>query len=209
MTDVSLVTQDVLEESLVEIAECNDSQWLVGQLRKSLELSVRHVVRVAAIIRRLEEMEVPITIKIATMPFLRKIAYGNMLPELYVALEGDSFLLSRAGGLPNPDQERIARNEPLKVMELNGDFRMVPPLSMTRREISQVFAGGRLRDDAEQVGWLRERLAVEPADVAITDAGVAKIDRKRKGVVTTGPTFLSLIELEHYVAALKRQKVRA
>jgi hypothetical protein len=160
----------------------------------------------AALVRQLEELGHEVQIELGPLPFLRKIAYGNMIPELYVALECDPQLLSRAGSLPTPDQERIARNEPLKVMELNGDHRLVPPLSMTRREIAQVFAKGRVRSESEQVGWLKDRARREQQkSFPLGDEAIVKIDRKRRGIVANG-LFVPAADLAHYLGELSRGK---
>lgn len=193
-----------LPADLEAIRNATDGQWLIGELRHSLELSVQHVIRMAAIVRRLEELNIEVNIKIGPLPFLRKIAYGNMSPELYVALEGNAMLLAKAGSLPTPDQDRVARNEPFKVMGLDGDFRMVPPLQMNRHEANQVFATGRIRSETEQVGYLRERL--QKQQIEEREESLVHLSRKRKGVVVSGPAFLSLIELKHFVAELSKKR---
>lgn len=205
-----------------DIATATDGQWLVEQLRESMEWSVRHIVRMAAIVRRLEELGIEITIDLAALPYLRLIAYGSLSPELFIALDGNMSLLRKAAELPAPDQERIARNEPIKVMELRDDgraptFRMIPPLSLSAKQVSQVFGHRRLRDDAEQVTYLRERQPQQltAASQSLIDEPAHKISAKRKGVVVTRPTFLSAIEIEHYYHALckkskpKREKQAA
>jgi len=192
-------------DDLKAIEESTDGKWLVEQLRRSLEISVEHIVRTAAIVRRLEELGIEVTIKIAALPFLRKIAHGNMIPELYVALEGDNLLLEKAASLPTPDQEKISRNDPLKVMEINGESRLVPPLSMTRQEIHQVFANGRLRDEAEQVGYLRDRLQKEAARSANKGEELVRVDRKRGGIIIAG-AFLSASDLAHYLGELSKPR---
>ncbi len=185
------------------ILASSDRSELLKQLKTSLEISVEHVVRLAALIRRLEELGVQIEIEIPALPFIRKIAYGQMVPQLFVSLQGAQRLLEKTASLPMPDQKNVAENKPFRVMELGGDYRLVPPLSMTSREIQQVFYRGQIRDDASQVGWLREhsRKAVkcreEPAEI--------KLDRKRGGIVIDG-RFLSASELAHYLAELGQRK---
>lgn len=199
----------VLVDSLVPdidyIRTCTDPAWLVDELRKATQTSVKHVARMAAIIRQLEELGHEVQVDLGPLPFLRKIAYGNMIPELYVALECDPALLSRAGSLPTPDQDRIARNEPMKVMELDGDHRMVAPLSMTRQEIAQVFAKGRLRDEAQQIGWLKDRARREQSKLLIDHQTSVAIDRKRRGIVANG-VFIPAADLAHYLGELSRLK---
>lgn len=109
-----------------------------------------------------------------------------MLAELFAALQGRATLLNRASMLPLPDQERIARNEPLKVMQLDGDHRMVPPLSMTVDDIAQVFGNGFLRNDTEQIGYLRTKRdrAIVRASVKATPQVI--IDRKNGVAVKDG-----------------------
>jgi len=90
-------------------------------------------------------------------------------------------------------------------MEIGGDHRMVPVFSLELHEVEQVFAFGRIRDDAEQISYLRRlssRIALKQESAKAPDV---KLDHKHKGIVFNGG-FLSLIQMEHYVAELKSKR---
>jgi hypothetical protein len=186
-----------------DVMQSSDGTWLLAELQKSFDTSVQHIVRMAAIVRRLDELGVAIEVESSVLPYLRKIAHGNLSPDLFVTMQGNKSMLNIASTLPAPLQKQIAKNEPIKVMSTNGDFRMVPPLSMTTKEVSQVFAFGRVRDEAEQVGYLRGKLQEKEAPAPTGE--IIHIDRKRKGIVV-GKTFVSLPELKSFVEALTKRK---
>lgn len=188
-----------------DVMQSSDGSWLLAELQKSFDTSVKHIVRMAAIVRRLDELGVAIEMESSVLPYLRKIAHGNLSPDLFVTMQGHKSMLNIASTLPAPVQQQIAKNEPIKVMQTNGDFRMVPPLSMTTKEVSQVFAFGRIRDEAEQVGYLRGKMQEKATTDHVCEEDAVKIDRKRRGIVV-GKTFISFIELEHFYKALAPKK---
>jgi hypothetical protein len=188
-----------------DVMQSSDGSWLLAELQKSFDTSVKHIVRMAAIVRRLDELGVAIEMESSVLPYLRKIAHGNLSPDLFVTMQGHKSMLNIASTLPAPVQQQIAKNEPIKVMSTNGDFRMVPPLSMTTKEVSQVFAFGRIRDEAEQVGYLRGKMQEKATTDQACEEDAVKIDRKRRGIVV-GKTFISFIELEHFYKALAPKK---
>jgi len=194
-----------IETGNEDVLQSTDGNWLLGELQRSVESTVKQIVRMAAIVRRLDELGMQIEIASSVVPYLRKIAYGNLSPDLFVALQGNMTLLGKAASMPTPIQEKIARNEPFKVMELNGDHRLAKPLEMTTALVNQVFAPGRVRNEAEQVSFIRERLQAKQEPKSTTDEEKVRIDRKRKGIVV-GKTFISLIELEHFYKALTSKK---
>jgi len=185
-----------------------DGEWLLSELQKSFDISVQHIVRMSAIVRRLDELGVAIELESSVLPYLRKIAHGNLSPDLFVTMQGNKCMLNIASTLPSPLQASIAKNEPVKVMELNGDHRLIRPLDMTTKQVSQVFAFGRIRSDAEQVGHLRERLQLKEASKAGDSNEAVRIDRKRKGIIV-GQTFIPLVVLQQHVAELTKRKARA
>jgi hypothetical protein len=79
----------------------------------------------------------------------------------------------------------------------------VRPLDMSRTEKRQVFAGKRLRTDAEQVGWLREKEQAAKLRHMAPDEPDVMIDKRRRGIVVSGK-FISLADMLNYVAALNR-----
>jgi hypothetical protein len=187
-----------------QILECTDTKELIELLHEYAANTVSNVRMMAVIVRRLDELGVEVSIdENSLLPFVRLIAHGQLSPELFVTMMGDFPLLEKAMRLPIPVQERIANNEPMKVMEIGGGHRLVRPLDMTKRERSQVFHGKRLRNEAEQIGWLRDQRDKDDAKAAVTVDRPITVDRKRHGIVANG-LFIPLAELAGYVASLSR-----
>tara|TARA_R110000824_G_scaffold526_3_gene3325 strand:+ start:373 stop:999 length:627 start_codon:yes stop_codon:yes gene_type:complete len=187
-----------LKGELKTIATSDDAEWLLAQLSDALAITTHHVIKVAALVRRLDECGVEIEIDFTLIPLLRKVAYGQVLPELIVTLQGAESLLRKAAALSISDQTKIAHNVPLTVMQTGGEHRNVPPLSMTSREIRQVFANGKLRSDAEQIGWLSDEREKHQAAKGTSDV---VLDRKRGGITVNG-TFIAASDMARYLGEL-------
>lgn len=187
------------------IAACDDVQLLLEELRSCQIRWLQELDKMASIVRRLDQLGVEISIENSLLPYIRLIAHGQLSSHLFLAWHCEPPLLEKAMRLPLPLQERIADNEPLKVMTVDGDHRLVRPGDMTLREIKQVFHRSRLRTDAEQVGWIRDQQlkATAKAGATPTEGDGVAVDRKRKGIVVNG-RFLSLAELAGFVASLSR-----
>jgi hypothetical protein len=187
-----------------QIDLCTDTDLLLEELRScSLDL-LRNVGRMAAIVRRLDELGVEVAIENSLLPYIRLIAHGQLAAESFVSLSGDAKLLERVIRLPLPLQEQIAQNEPLRVMDMGGDHRMVRPLDMSERERKQVFFGKRLRTDAEQIGWLREQFDKDRTRLSAKQSTPEiAIDRRRRGVVVND-TFIPIAQLAEWISALSR-----
>ena len=206
MNDILNVPADMKRE-LSAIAAETDPNALMAELTQCFEITVNHVIKLAALVRRLECLGVEIELQVAILPYIRRIAYGQIIPELFVAMQGDASLLARTSSLPIPDQKKIASGEPLKVMEHGGDHRMVVPLQLTNREIKQVFGKGRLRSDAEQIGWLRDQEESRRLKSVSVDVQDIILDKKRLGINVRG-RFVSATDMAHYLAELTPRSKR-
>lgn len=140
--------------TLEHIAACNDADALLEHLRACASDILSNLARMAAILRRLDELGVKVEIDHALLPYIRMIANGSLLAECFVACSGDPLLLESAVRLPTKVQKQIADNKPFKVLNADGSARMVPPLELGRRELTQVFKGGHVRTEEEQREWL-------------------------------------------------------
>jgi hypothetical protein len=192
-----------LAKEIEEIGQITSLEVLKARLINCLGVTLENVLRLAAIVKRIDELGFEVSISSAVLPYIRKIAHGQLMPELFVTLQGDQVLLDKAMCLSIPEQKLIAENKPIRVMEIGGDHRKVPPMSMTRREIKQVFGRGAIRNDSEQIGWLRDQQATRTIDHEHQDS--VFIDRKRKGIIINGK-FLSVVELESYVRELSKKR---
>lgn len=198
MYDIVNMPEQLKEDTRRIMASTNPGE-LIEELKTCMEMSTEYIIRMAVLVRRLEELGTPVDLDIAILPIVRRIAYGQICPEVVITFQGDPLLMEKAAALPIPDQMTVATNAPIKIMERGGDHRMVAPLSMTRREISQVFGRGKLRSESEQVGWLRERMP-EPKLKAMDDGEIV-IHQRRNGITVNG-RFLSASDLAHYLSQL-------
>ncbi len=203
MYEIANVPKD-LQKELKVIRESSDPKWLIEQLQECLSITIHHIITLATIVRRLDECDVELKVEFAMLPYIRRVAYGQMVPELLVTLQGEQALLDKVATLPIPDQESIAKNKSLKVMELGGDHRKVPPLCLTKREMSQVFGRGKIRTEAEQIGFLKDEIAKKQLATRPTENAVL-VDRKRVGIVVSG-TFVSATDMAHYLGELTPRK---
>ena len=143
-----------------ELKKLNDlpTDRLKDELGKSLQLTSNHLVRLATIVRVLEERGEDLSeLRIGLLGYLRRIAYGQVLPEVVVRYAEFPLLIQRIAALPLPEQQRLGAGEPVKVMVAKDDHRLVDPLKMTRDQVGQVFARDHIRDEAEQLQLLQER----------------------------------------------------
>lgn len=177
------------------------SSFDTGRLREMLieavSATVEQVIRVAAIVRLLEERgESVADMMRGYFPYIRRVAYGQMVPEAVVMFQGQLNVMRRVSLLPLPDQSRIASNEPMSIANIDGDVRLLRPSQMTPREVRQVFADDHTRDPDEQVAWLRSQ-AASPSTATKLPIQVA---RGKKGIVVTGSNlFISKSDLKMWL----------
>lgn len=176
----------VAESRIAEIQTCTNVPLLTEWLGEATGITVTNVRIIAALVRRLEELGATIEIDVPIMPFIKRIAYGNMIPELFVAFQGNGRLLNKAGSLPKPEQEKFANDEPIKVMLPNGDHRMIPPSCLSRREVSQLFGPNGMRTESEQLAWLRDQDEKARLRNSHNDEPSIVLDRKRGCLVVCG-----------------------
>jgi hypothetical protein len=173
---------------------------LRSRLAQALALTAESLLEMACIIRTLEDRGEDLhELKLGILPLLRKIAHGQVLPELVAKYSSNAVLLRYATTLPIPDQQRIASGEPLRVLILNPDgttdARRVEPHKLSTRDMPQVFAADHIRDEGEQVSYIRSR---KPTTAAKDDSGVV-VDTRRQGL-HIGGKFYSCSDLMMYIS---------
>ena len=189
-----------LAAELARIKESTDVAWLNQRLISAVATTVEGLMTLSWTARRLQELGEDLAdYNFSIPPIYLKIAYGQVRADLVVRLLGQPKLLERAAALPLPDQERVARDEPLKVMEPGGDHRLIPASKLTRREIRLVFARDKIRDEAEQASWLREN-PLHPAARSAEEEPVF-VDRHRR-VLVVGKHCFTAAELSHFLSQL-------
>jgi hypothetical protein len=192
----------LVQEKLDAIQDCNDASELIERFHACIGITRNAVLEMAAIIVKLDEMGHELPENNAFVPFLRRIAYGQLSVDLFVGLQGKPQLLRMAAALPLPDQEHIAKNKPIMVMEPDGGHRLVPPLNLEAEEIRQVFANGTIRSDAQQVSWLKGK---QKKEQSVSDEVDVRLDRKRNGIVVArAPQFISTTQMLAFLSQLSK-----
>src|SRR5690606_35817556 len=160
---------EIMKGELVEVkrnipdltSETTDS--LKSRLTSLLAQTADDLRQMAAIVaeleRRGEDMQ---ELRIGIVDHLRRIAAGQLLPEIVVKFSGFPMMLRIAARLPIPDQQRLVADEPLDMAVWRGEqieWRKVDPLALTTEQIRVVFADDRIRSQQEQVSILEQRAA--------------------------------------------------
>jgi hypothetical protein len=172
-----------------------ESDALRRELADSLAGTAHHLLRLAAIVRILEERGEDLTeLRIGMLGHLRRIAYGQVLPETVVRFAEYPLLLQRVGQLPIPEQRRLADGESITIAvrreDGTFDHREADPLAMTPQQIHQVFSRGSIRGLGQQILTLEDRPARAKAAAVKSDC---RADRERGGIVV-GRKFVPLAE---------------
>lgn len=162
------------------------TEELKSRLTSLLARTAEDLSSMAAIVGELERRGEDLsTLKLGIVHYLRRIAAGQLLPEIVVQYSGYPLMLRQATVLPIEDQRRLISGEPLPVAVWRGnniEWRRVDPLALTRDHVTQIFAGDHLRTDAEQVSYL-EGTRLHPRKPKQPSMGRAKADPKRNGIV--------------------------
>lgn len=185
------------------------SKMSLDDLKKSLAetmlLTATAFVRGARIVRELEERGEDLTaLKLNMLPCLRKIAFGQLDPEAAVRFYHSPSLLAMVGGLPLPDQRRLAAGDPIP-LALPGPtttHRMADPIQMLPPQRRQVFAKDHIRSVEEQLLYLDEQSTRAKTTRTPEQIGQGRIDKERGGVMVNR-TFCSLSDIKAWVRALQ------
>jgi hypothetical protein len=195
-------------ENLAAKADGMTTQELREWLVSCLEVSSRNLLELAVCVAKLEERGEDLSgIRgLGLVHHLRRIACGQLLPEVVAKFAGSPTLIARIGSLPIPDQERIIAGEflLLAVYATDGSItnRSVDPLLMDAWEIRQVFARDHIRSQSEQA-LILERRRAETKGRRPKQIGVMHMDYERGGV-TVGRKFIPQADLVSALQALKR-----
>ncbi len=138
-----------------------------------------------------------------------EMAFGKILPQLYVALTGvDPALLNIASKLTIPDQGRVVANEKVPVLlsfKDNGQpyFQDMELQTLAPSVAKNVMRGGKILSEDEQIAHMRMKAKTKLA----TRIGKLTPDFKRGGAVckinARLSVFHSLAELEAMVNTLR------
>ena len=138
-------------------------------------------------------------LKLGMLGYLRRIAAGQMLPEIAARYFGQPLLLSRASSMPLPDQERLVADQSVEVYEVDEDgqtsARRIPAHLLSAGQIRQVIGRNGIRGEQEQLLYAREN-----RHKIRTEDGVV-LDVRRRGI-RVGQTFIPAKDLAGYLARL-------
>lgn len=214
-TDTLLLTtnhnDETIQHKLDAIMGEVDGAVLVRQLKTLLGLTAEAFVLNAAILRRLKELDYPIPIPANVVRVLELVGNGKLVAEAASRFYHNERLISSIAMLDDDHQRRIANNEPFKVAELGGSHRLVPPDDLTRDDIRQLFDGGRIRAEAEQISWLRDQQRKQVIREAKPIEDDIEIDSASGYAIfhgKHGDRKLSIAELSRIVAELGRSQKR-
>lgn len=188
----------LMKDLEAEVREMSDDQ-LRAELFKGLQLTVLAVVRVVVLLREYDSRKIPVTRDdLPDLHHFRRIASGQVRPELYVMFFKRSSLVGRLGNLPLADQEKIINGERFQVAVTTPDgkgytHRMMGVNEMLedKKLIDQVFATDHVRPVSEQLLVLDQRRAE-----AAKPSPLVKIraQHRPKGLVING-LFVSIDDL--------------
>jgi hypothetical protein len=182
---------------------------LKSELAKALSLSALALLRLATIVRILEERGEDLSdLKIGLLGHLRKIAYGQLLPEIVVRFVSTPSMMKKIAELPIPDQAHLAEGGKVKLV-IKGPHgwtnRMADPLLMPYELFRQVFGPRGIRDEAEQILVLEAKSNEKPTPEPTVIPNRVKADRK-KGGIRIGNTFVTAAEVTRAMADLYESK---
>lgn len=185
---------------------------LKQNLADCLRVTAADMLKLALIVHVLEAKGENLdAMKMSLLYSLRKVACGQVLPEVLVRFGGNDRLLRLVANLPIQDQHKLARGEPLPLLVFtpNGanTTRMVNPLIISTNEREQLFDTDHIRNEAEQALYLdrkrQDEIRKQKRQKNTEIVGKFRVDRERGGAVA-GRVFYATAELEAVVRALKR-----
>jgi hypothetical protein len=203
VTEANPNTVPGLLEALNTVAAMNDPEELRRLIVEHLNHLVLDFIQLAALVKRCNELGIGLSdMQIPILPYLMRLACGQILPEVLVQFHSRPWHLRRIAALPLPDQERIVHGEPCTLMLPNGDHRAVPATLLNGYELSQVFGPDGIRDEAEQAAYLRGKNQRRP----LLAPGDVEMDYHNGLVHIVGEKWLNAEELSHLVSLLVSHK---
>jgi len=186
-----------------DLQQC-DTATLREMLSTAMQDSADAIRRLAMIVRELESRGEDLSgLRIGIVNHLRRIAYGQTIPEVVLRFMQYPLLLKFVGSLPLPDQEQLATGVPVPLAfrtDTGVDHRLVDPLDLTGVQVRQVFVQGAIRSPEQQVAYLE--VAPKPTTAKKLSNGSCRPDRERGGL-RVGRKFLPLSDVLETVAELR------
>lgn len=185
------------------------TEELRDELVAALKITAESLSRLALIVQTLEERGDDLSgLRIPLLDHLRRIAHGQVLPELVVRFAGKSMLLHRVSLLPMPDQQRLANGGTVELVvrrdspdgeNTSFDKRQADPQRMTPKQVCQVFANDHIRGEGEQILLLEDKRS--PTKSA-SPRGKVRTDKQRGGLLV-GRVFVTHAEVLEGLSMLR------
>jgi len=196
---------DLVEQQAGDLAalESLPTEALKRELSESLRLTAAHLRRLATIVRILESRGEDLSdLKVGFVHYLRRIAYGQILPEVVVRFGDRPALIRRISQLPLPDQQRLSDGERIEMIDLAkpSEHLMVDPLELLPSQLPIVFSRDAIRPLSEQRLVLASR--GREGESKTPTRGDCRPDAARGGIVVRR-TFVPLGDVLEALAALK------
>ncbi len=205
MTERDTLMADIAEQATLVATKTTEE--LRKMLVESLHVTAQHLLHLAGIVYELEHNrnEDLSGLRMGMIHHLRKIACGQVLPEVVVRFAGSAMLINAVSGLPLDDQRDIVDGKSVKLWVYSPDgkktWRTPDPMAMTPSQVRQVFAKDHIRGEGEQSlildQWIAKKQNKRPDRI-----GNVRIDKERGGAMV-GKTFVPLADLIAAVAALR------
>ncbi|MEI8194742.1 MAG: hypothetical protein WCI73_02415 [Phycisphaerae bacterium] len=189
-----------LQRRLKEMSETE----LRSYLAQRLQFTADNLLEMALVIREFDQRGIDLSdLRLALLVYLRRIAYGQTLPQVVALLAGRRDLLQRVAFLPLPEQERCMGEKGLTVVtgELaqgEYDTRQRQLLDLESWEVRQLFGPDGIRNEFQQAVWLKGQ-AVR--------AALPKLERptyviEKNTLIVNRPTRLTKRDLHKILAAM-------
>jgi len=138
---------------------------LLDLLNEYLGWTAEGLMGAARVVKILDERAVELPeMNRTVLGYLRKIASGQLHPQLLVGWR-ELPVYKHARTLPMLNQQEVVDNKPIRVVAMKGgggaDAWLCEPRSMTGATAKQVFARDHIRDEGEQIAWLRGQVKPE------------------------------------------------
>lgn len=147
-----------LERMYQELRKLSDAE-LDREFGVTLDATSEHFMRLAVMVRIMEERGRDLSeLKNGMIAYLRKIAYGQLLPEIMADFGHRPSVLKRLSMLPMPDQAKAYKQGvEVGVFGNNGGVEHVklPISSLNPEQVKAVFAPDHIRTPEEQIRFMR------------------------------------------------------
>lgn len=182
--------------------ESLDTKALKQELLDVLAGTAEKIRRAAMIVGILESRGEDLSdFKTGIIGYLRKIACGQLLPEVMVKFFG-SRAIKAIASLPIPDQQACIDRENVDVgLIIDGkiDVKSRPIVLLEPVEVRQVFASDHIRTTNEQVAWMRTQDMKRPQVTSFIESSPWVIAGKQ--IIIHKPMKLTRRDLETMLKA--------